>query len=253
MTPKGVKAVMARPVVEVLLFAMALTATAPAVAGDSAMVDFIGFSEDRRYFAFEEFGIHDGSGGPYSSVYVIDLKTDSWAGGSPFRVSVQDEEAGLGDIRNEAIAKAGPAFDELDLAVPAEILALHADAEPDTDSTTISFGTYGPDLDPPVEAEKLDISTFVAKAAEDCEPYGVTPMGFALTLTTVNGETHEIHRDESVPASRGCALGYRLYAVVAPFYWQWNAEQAVAIVSVLRHGFEGPDRRFLAIPIPILP
>ena len=56
---------------------LALLLAAPAVAGDRALADFIGFSEDGRYFAFEEYGVQDGSGFPYSTIYVIDLTDDT--------------------------------------------------------------------------------------------------------------------------------------------------------------------------------
>lgn len=254
MTPNAVKAAMARLASSALLLAAAFVSTAPAFAGDAAQIDFIGFSENKRFFAFEEFGIRDGSGGPYSSVYVIDLETDSWAGGAPFTVSVDDETAKLGDIRAGALAKAKPAIDRLQLSFPAEILALRADADPQTgDSTTIGYGPYGPTPGQPTEIETLQLTTFEAPSKEDCASYGVTSLGFALSLTKASGTNQEIHRDTIVPASRGCALSYKLYAVVAPFYWQWNADQAVAIVSVDKLGFEGPDRRFIAVPIPILP
>lgn len=56
-----------------------------------------------------------------------------------------------------------------------------------------------------------------------------------------------IHRDEVLPKSRGCVLDYRLYAVVIPGL---DAPQGtgVAVVSTYPGGFEGPDRRFLAVP-----
>ena len=53
--------------------AAAIAFAGPALAGDRAVIDFIGYSADSRYFAFEEFGIQDGSGFPYSSIYIIDL------------------------------------------------------------------------------------------------------------------------------------------------------------------------------------
>ena len=68
---------------------------AGASAGDRALIDFIGYSDDARYFAFEEFGIQDGSGFAYSSVYVVDLATDSWVLGTPVKVKAEDEAAPL--------------------------------------------------------------------------------------------------------------------------------------------------------------
>src|SRR3569833_2885359 len=68
-----------------LAVAIALSAS-PALAGDRANLNILGYSEDGRYFAFEEYGVHDGAGGNYSSIYVIDLPADKWTYGLPFTV-----------------------------------------------------------------------------------------------------------------------------------------------------------------------
>lgn len=73
--------------------AVTLMLAAPAMAGDRALIDFIGFSEDGQYFAFEEFGVQDGSGFPYSNIYVLDVSADSWVDGTPVRVQLDDEGA----------------------------------------------------------------------------------------------------------------------------------------------------------------
>ena len=36
-----------------------------------------GFSADGSKFTFEEYGVHDGSGIPHASLYVIDVSTDN--------------------------------------------------------------------------------------------------------------------------------------------------------------------------------
>ena len=59
--------------------------TIPAIAGDRAMIDFIGYSQDQRYLAVEEYGVSDGVGLAYSSIFVVDLTTGEFAAGSPFR------------------------------------------------------------------------------------------------------------------------------------------------------------------------
>ena len=62
------------PAASALLAAsLTLFSAAPALAGDAAQFDPIGFSEDGRYFAYEEYGIQDGSGFPYATIYLVDL------------------------------------------------------------------------------------------------------------------------------------------------------------------------------------
>ncbi len=62
------------------------------------------FSADARIFAFEEFGVQDGSGFPYSNIYLIDLERDKFAPGSPVRVTIE-REAPLKEARSLAWAK----------------------------------------------------------------------------------------------------------------------------------------------------
>src|SRR3569623_1389628 len=66
------------------LFALILLTVAPALAGDRALLNVLGYSEDGTYIAFEEFGVLDGSGGYYSHIFVVALEKDSWEKGSPY-------------------------------------------------------------------------------------------------------------------------------------------------------------------------
>ena len=50
-----------------------LLAAAPALAADGAQSRALGYSADGKYFAFEQFGVQDGSGFPYWDVFVLDL------------------------------------------------------------------------------------------------------------------------------------------------------------------------------------
>lgn len=221
----------------------------PSLAGDRALIDFIGFSEDGQYFAFEEYGVQDGSGFAYSNIYVVDLAADKWVSGSPFRVQADDEtyETPLRDIRDEAMGEAQEMLDELGIVQPVEILALLGDAVPDNDGKRLEFSV--PMCCGPGQTQDdrlaLEIETFDVTTTDDyC--IEMEPVGYALTFVNED-DVVELHRDGDVlPASRGCTLDYRLYAVVQPF---WDAGSRVAIISSYPFGFEGPDRRFLAVPI----
>lgn len=225
-----------------------LALSAPALAGDRAMLDPIGFSADGKIFAFEEFGVQDGSGFAYSNIYVVDLSADKWIAGSPFRARSDDEEAPLAAIRAETRGKLTPVLAQYDISVPAEVLVLNGDADPDADLSRVSFGMpmSGPKAihDP----RTLAITVFDTTSAEPCQDYmDEKPKGFALTLK-IDGAAQEIHRDGALPKSRSCPLDYGLYAVFTPF-GDYGFESAVALVSNYSLGFEGPDRRFVAVPL----
>lgn len=246
MRPSVVKAASVRLAASVL----ALMA-APAFAGDAANFAPLGFSADGRYFGYEEFGVQDGSGFPYSNIFILDVTEDKWAGGSPFRVMLEEESPTLAGVRSEAMAKAAKAFADLDISEPAVIEALNGDGEIGHDGTSITFGARGFGMDPPPNPVTLRIESFASTSTVPCvESFGFEPpVGFALTLEA-DGKSTELHRDASVPASRNCTVGYRPHGIVAPVNWSWNQRTPVAIISVFSRGFEGPDRRFIAVPVP---
>ena len=65
--------------------AMSLASTA-AHAGEFAEFRPIGFSADGKVFAFEEFGVQDGSGFAFANRFFIDTTDDSFLPGSTVRV-----------------------------------------------------------------------------------------------------------------------------------------------------------------------
>jgi predicted secreted protein len=223
---------------------------APAFAGDAANFDPIGFSADGRYFAYEEYGIQDGSGFPYANVFLVDLLADKWVG-RPVRVRIDDESAGLPAARRQAMDQARPVLDGAALDTPVSTLLLNADGEVGSDGMEVTFGMFGNGLDAPRNTFTLGLETFASTSTEPCASYGMEEpvQGFALALSDEAGSTAEIYRDQGVPASRGCVSDYRIHAVLSPYPPGMAASPMVAVVSVYSLGFEGPDRRFVTVPI----
>ena len=86
----------------VLLLVLMVLGCSRALAADGAAFNAIGYSPDSRYFAFEQYGVQDGSGFPYWDVFVIDLKTNEWVKGSPYRAMLESEEAKPAAARDQA-------------------------------------------------------------------------------------------------------------------------------------------------------
>jgi len=238
------------PAASALLAASLFFAAAPALAGDAAQFAPIGFSEDGRFFGYEEYGIQDGSGFAYDNIYLVDLIEDKWVG-SPVRVRLDDEAAGLPAARQQALAEAKAMLDKAALVLPAEILLLNANGEVGANGTEVEFGMFGNGLGKVVDTFKLSLATFDSTTSEPCASYGMegAVKGFALTLTNAEGAGAEIYRDAAVPASRGCVSDYRIHAVVTAFPAAISASPMVGVISAYSLGFEGPDRRFVTIPI----
>lgn len=238
------------------LLVPSLVASMAAQAGDRALAEIIGYSEDGRYFAFEEFGEQDGSGFAYSNIYIIDLAEDRWVVGTPVKMRGDDEDVALHEIRDAAYASVAPRFDDLSLHRPALTLALNGDGT-DKDGQSIKFGVPGylSSEDAPAGAGSailgnytLSLEVFPTKSGSPCtDLLGGPPQGFALQISDANA-SHDTHRDQTLPRSRGCPSGYQIYGVFVPFQAR-DISHAVALVSVHAFGFEGPDRRFVAVPL----
>lgn len=232
------------------LLALLLVTLGAAQAGDRATLQIMGYSEDGRYFAFEEFGEHDSSGGVYSSIYVVDLTSDSWVPGTPFTVDQggdMDETPPLATVRTKAHDTAAPTLSRLGLGAPADILALLGDGVPDADGKSMVVANTICCSPGATDDHHLSfaLTTFPAKSPEDyCSDMDV--VGYALMLDDGTTRT-TLHKDGAMlPRSRGCTVDYRLYAVLAPVAGNgpW-----VVIISAYPFGFEGPDRRFLAVSV----
>jgi len=220
----------------------------PALAGDRALIDVIGFSPGARYFAFEEFGVQDGSGFAYSSIYLIDLEADSWVVGTPIRKRADDETTTLSQVRAQVQSQAAENIEGFGINVPAEWAALIGDGAPGTDAQVLRFGSPGYNPGDVSGDYELRLSSFPTTAASPCaEWFSVEPLGYQLTIAD-KGSKRLIHRDGALPRSRGCPTAYRLYGVVLPFN-AGSISDAVALISVYPGGFEGPDRRFIAVPL----
>ncbi|MET3927266.1 DUF2259 domain-containing protein [Devosia sp. 2618] len=235
------------------LWLVALTAVlalaAPAFAGDRAALNIIGYSPDSRYFAFEEFGVQDGSGFAYANVYLIDLSQDQWVKGTPIKVQAEDEQTTLQAARAEAMDKFAPYIAQHELTEPADLLAMVGDGAVGIEGNELAFGAIG-FMGPGTTQDQhlLKLETFDIPANANCQPFEGDPLrGYALSLVT-DGKTVELHRDITLPASRRCTVTYRIYGVAVPFPG-WSVENGVAIISAYSYGFEGPDRRFLAVPL----
>lgn len=227
---------------------LGLAAIGTAQAGDRAMLNPIGFSPSGNVFAFEEYGMQDGSGFVYSNIYVVDLAADKWIAGAPFRNQADSEEVELATIRTQSLDQARAAIAQHEISVPAEILTLNGDADANTDLRHVQFGMPMSGPKSIHDPRDLDLTVFDTTSAEPCGDYmEEKPKGFALTLTHEDTST-ELHRDGVLPKSRGCVLDYGIYAVLTPF-GDFGFEHAVALISVYSLGFEGPDRRFVAVPV----
>lgn len=224
---------------------LACLTAVPAIAGDTAELNVLGFSADGKVFAFEEYGVQDGSGFPYANRFYIDTATDKFLPGTPIRVRLDDEAAELDAARAQAASKAQAIVTDAILADNrGYLVAANAVTEESADAFNILANPRPvfPPVDEPV-AFKLEETS--VPIPEGCADIGETK-GFRLIMTHPAGPSKTLHDDQSIPASRACPQGYRLGGLQT-FYPQSSSPVFAVIIAVRGFGFEGPDYRWLAV------
>ncbi|MFZ1680247.1 MAG: DUF2259 domain-containing protein [Rhizobiaceae bacterium] len=233
---------------QVLAIAMALGALSPARAGDVASRDVIGFSANGGIFAFEEFGVQDGSGFPYANRFYIDTATDRFLPGSPVRVRIDDENANVDEARRQAREKGEAVTSEADFAGnPGYTAGANGIGEWSADPSRMIVNPRPvfPAIDAPLE---FRIDAVPAPPEPRC---GGTEELRALRVWRVRigvGAAVELIHDDKgrIPTSRGCPTGYRI-AEVRTFFPDGGPAVYALTLAVEGIGFEGPDYRHIAL------
>ena len=228
------------------LLACLAAAGGPAVAGDWSERTILGFSADGATFAFEEFGVQDGSGFPFANVYVIDTATDAWVKGTPVRVRVEDETVNLDEVRAKALEDAEAVIAARGgLDGRYRIVASNPPTELSADPYAVRFL---PDLyaNLPDAAWDLTLTPLPMPEGQACASFGPV-FGFRLDLAGPDGSRHVLHEDRSLPASRSCPIDYAITDVIVSRADGRGPPVLVVLLNLIRQGFEGPDRRYLAV------
>ncbi|MBO6509237.1 MAG: DUF2259 domain-containing protein [Roseibium sp.] len=248
---------LAKPISIISLLRLATAAAAglfflgtAAIAGDTARIQVLGFSKDGNRFAFEQYGVQDGSGFPYSEIFILDVAKDRWVKPSPFRRRDEvddsqgyDEDALLAAARAENRAVAQPHLRDNGIAGKGLTVGHNPHSELSSNPHRMVVNPY--DMMPPADDPlQLDLTEY-PMASGDCASYGADTKGFRLTLT-YHGKTRVLNDDKKVPSSRNCPLRYRIERILTHFPDNGPPVFAV-LVQMESHGFEGPDRRYLAI------
>ncbi|PST21755.1 DUF2259 domain-containing protein [Mesorhizobium plurifarium] len=232
---------------------VSMLAASGAAAGDYAAFQPIGFSSDGDVFAFEEYGIQDGSGFPYSTVYVVDTNTDEFLPGAPVRAVAEEDGSDLHRARGEAHRRSAPLIDAYRLHDrPGVLAAYNPVTELDAEPRTLTYSSFPADASfRKVYALKLEEKSFEPEGI--CKEFLKEVKGFRLTMTEKAGEpvSEVLEDDPRIPLSRRCPTGYRIGGVVTHVNADGSEVHAVMIL-VESLGFEGTtDGRWIAVPVRI--
>ena len=190
--------------------ALILTALSPAISFAAVDDDIriIGYSEDGRYFAYETFGVSDGSGAPYASIYVLDVANDKWVEDTPVESNFGEEEHSTAlPAQMQVRQKAAPILAKLDIRYPWRELASVTAGQQVSDPHEMKFKRY-------TNISNLwtvKLTEFDLDAAQECS--GET-RGFALAVAKGDEPLTEVYRDKRLPQSRYCPASYKLARVI---------------------------------------
>ena len=217
-----------------------------ALAADAAQRAIIGFSPDGSHFAFEQYGRQDGSGFPYSDVFVLETATDSWVRGTPARELIRTDGASVDEARKAARKRIDPFLWRLNIGVEGKTLVSDRAADARDAARFLPFTLKD-------DGDRLGLGTArlrlteIAMPKADCATLTSDTHGYALVLEGATGDPLRIlHEDTEIPASRGCPLHYGLSDIIV-FPRPGRGPVMVVLLSVYQFGFEGLDRRFLAL------
>lgn len=229
-----------------LAFFATLTIATAAAAGDVAEFRPIGFSPEGDVFAFEEFGVQDGSGFPYANRYYIDTVTDTFLPGTPVRVLLKDEGKTLAEARKQAALQAAEIENTSGAGIdPGSFAAFAPPTERGNNPAFLRYQTFA---GYPGKASSVELSQSPLTPPPGCADLGQPIQGFKLTMTELDGRPVEIvlHADDAIPQSRKCPLSYALAGALAHRNDDGSTTHAV-LVLVRSVGFEGPNGRYLAV------
>lgn len=246
-----------------LSLAVWLLGSAATYAADSAELNILGFSADGNIVAFEQFGSEDGSGFNFAEIYVVDLAKDEWVKGSPIKVKPDNENIKLSKVIAQARAKYAPLQKAFAITEPPQILARNAVTEVIANRKAITFDTWyasseggaTPDSPNSLKEARYTLSLTEQKlpGAKDCPMDLGDFAGFTLSLHAEKDNSDRVlFKDEKLPASRACPVGYDVQAV-ATSLTDTKTSNLVAIVGVYSLGFEGKDLRYMAVPFKLNP
>ena len=231
-----------------------LIASTAVFAGDTPSLNFIGFSKDARFLAFEEYGTRDGSGFAYSRVQFVDVDHNSFVG-QPVAVEAKDEKLTEPAARAKAAQAAAAQLGKFKIAAgnTGDLLLAHLLTDLSLNGKTIDF-------DQPESARFLPqyISGGLERGAfrltlqpsaavnvpKNCQPFAseYKLQQFALQLENeASGASQTLQKDVSLPVNRGCAFHYRIERV---YFYQ---NRIAVFLNVFSPGFEGSDTRHLIV------
>jgi predicted secreted protein len=101
---------------------------------------------------------------------------------------------------------------------------------------------------------ELEVKDVALPVPADCTETDIAmPVGMEVTLKNLKtGTTKSTTKDTAIPKSRNCPHAYDIEAIFAPSAYNIPNDPVIALIGTYSRGFEGSNRRFIAIPIELI-
>lgn len=235
----------------ILVSILSLGATSVSLAQNlSVNYQVSGYSQDGRYFAYEEFGREQVTRVSFAQISVYDLRTGLLVLGTPALSRSLDDAQTPADMLKIVRAQTKTIFEDLSIGMPAIALSVHGDGERIENTTAMQFGILLHDGTQRISGRyELKLEQFDVISSTDCLllETGVRPQGFTLYFENF-GQRLEIHQDKILSRKRGCPESYQIKAVYVPL-GAVDVQQGVAMVMINIQTDNGIERRFLPVAL----
>ena len=217
-------------------------------AGDAAELDFIGFSDDGNYLAFEQYGFMDGSGFPYSEIIMVNVPENSFAYSAVTHYG-EDEEMTLSVLRDNAMFDAQSKIDALGIISgnTGDHVICHPTSDIDADPKYVRFYERSGGV-PGLSGFReygLTLNELEVATGDDVYGFGPPKMLELVLSTPGTDDIIVLQRDTKLPKRRSSVLSYRISDV---YIYHYADQQYIAVfINYSMPGFEGPDMRFMVV------
>ena len=207
-------------------------------------------------FAFEEYGVQDGSGFPYSNIFFIDTRKDTFLPGTPIRLRIDEENAGLAKVRAQTQAKAAPSSNVTILATnPGLMAAFNPVTETEAPAHRLSYRQYA--VEPPVGGHfTLALKEIALPPSALCKDVTPQSIGFQPRLSKARMESRRIACFTSTrrfPRAANARPAIASAASMVSSAGRRASRCTSSLCRCLSFGFEGRDGRWIAVPVPVAP
>jgi predicted secreted protein len=222
------------------------TSVATVWAEDTATLNFLGFSKNGKYLAFQQYGVTDGKGAAYAMLYFIDVvgnnyqekpieTIEDYKSGSPAGTAAQDTVRQLNLDQGKAQLK--------DLGIEGENFGTKVISHQIYDIDINSHATHFTLERQGKVKYEVSLEEHATKPEMDCNAAPTDVVGF--TLNFKRGEDTKpkiLQHDNKVPKSRGCPVGYHIQDI-----YVYKNKYLAVFIHVYTPGFEGKNTRYLVV------